>query len=75
MPHGQIASHKTRTGITLTKVLKSELEYLAKQDHRSLNNYMEMILTDHVEQQRRAGKIPEKIEQNDSDNNSNNDNS
>lgn len=67
MPHGQIASHKTRTGITLTKVLKSELEYLAKQDHRSLNNYMEMILTDHVEQQRRAGKIPEKIEQNDSD--------
>ena len=67
MPHGQISSHKTRTGITLTKVLKSELEYLAKQDHRSLNNYMEMVLTDHVEQQRKLGKLPEKIEQNDFD--------
>lgn len=75
MPQGKIAPHKTSTAIRLTKVLKSELEYLAKQDHRSLNNYMETVLTDHVEQQRRAGKIPEKIEQNDSDNNSNNDKS
>lgn len=61
MPHGQISSHKTRTGITLTKVLKSELEYLAKQDHRSLNNYMEMVLTDHVEQQRKEGKLPDQL--------------
>ena len=67
MPQGKIAPHRTSTAIRLTKVLKSELEYLAKQDYRSLNNYMEMVLTDHVEQQRKLGKLPEKIEQDDFD--------
>lgn len=61
MAHGQIASHKTRTGITLTKVMKTELEYLAKQDCRSLNNYMEMVLSNHVEQMRKEGKIPDDL--------------
>lgn len=75
MPQGKIAPHKTSTAIRLTKVLKSELEYLAKQDHRSLNNYMETVLTDHVEQQRRAGKIPKNIEIESIDNSSDSDNS
>ena len=67
MPQGKIAPHRTTTSLRCTKILKAELEYLAKQTNRSLNNYMETVLTDHVEQQRRAGKIPENIEQSDSD--------
>ena len=67
MPQGKIAPHRTTTSLRCTKILKAELEYLAKQTNRSFNNYVETVLTDHVEQQRRAGKIPEKIEQDDSD--------
>ena len=70
-----IAKHNDRIGLTVTKEFKIKLQKLADDDGRNLSNYIVKILTDHVEQQRRAGKIPEKIEQDDSDNNSNNDKS
>ena len=61
MPQGKIAPHRTTTAIRLTKIMKTELEYLAKQDGRSLNNYMERVLSIHVEQMRKEGKIPDNL--------------
>lgn len=62
-----IASDKRRTGIILPITLIDDLQKIAASEGRSFNNLVTRILTDHVEQQRRAGKIPEKIEQSDSD--------
>lgn len=44
-----ISKDNTRTLITLSKELKEKLEQLAKQDSRSLNNYILMIIKSHVE--------------------------
>lgn len=62
-----IASDKRRTGIILPITLIDDLQKIAASEGRSFNNLVTRILTDHVEQQRKAGKIPEKIEQSDSD--------
>ena len=70
-----IASDKRRTGIVLPITLIDDLQKIATSEGRSFNNLVTRILTDHVEQQRKLGKLPEKIEQESSDNNSNNDNS
>lgn len=47
--------------------MKTSLQFLAEKDGRTLSKYAMIVLKTHVEQQRRAGKIPENIEQNDSD--------
>lgn len=47
--------------------MKTSLQFLAEKDGRTLSKYAMIVLKTHVEQQRRAGKIPEKIEQSDSD--------
>ena len=70
-----IASDKRRTGIVLPITLIDDLQKIAASEGRSFNNLVTRVLTDHVEQQRRAGKIPEKIEQESSDNSSDNDKS
>lgn len=44
-----VGEDKVRTNITFPKELKSELEELAKQDGRSLNNLVIKVLTDYVE--------------------------
>ena len=68
-----IASDKRRTGIVLPITLIDDLQKIATSEGRSFNNLVTRILTDHVEQQRKLGKLAEKIEQNDSDvDNSNN---
>lgn len=55
------APNRTTTALRCTKVLKKELEYLAKQTNRSFNNYIETVLSDHVEQMRKEGKIPDDL--------------
>ena len=45
---GSISSENTRTNITISKELKTQLEELAKQDNRSFNNYVITILKEHV---------------------------
>ena len=62
-----IASDKRRTGIVLPITLIDDLQKIATSEGRSFNNLVTRILTDHVEQQRKLGKLPEKIKQNDSD--------
>lgn len=46
---GTISSENTRTNITISKELKSQLEHLAKEDNRSFNNYVITVLKEHVE--------------------------
>lgn len=46
---GNISSENTRTNITISKELKSQLEELAKQDNRSFNNYVITVLKEHVD--------------------------
>lgn len=43
-----ISKNNTRTMITLSKDLKEQLESIAKNDNRSLNNLMVKILSDFV---------------------------
>lgn len=43
-----IADNKIRTGIVIPKDLKSQLETIAKQQNRSLNNLVVTILKDYV---------------------------
>jgi predicted DNA-binding protein len=38
-----------RIGIRITKELKKKLEILAKKEHRSFSNYVELVLINHVE--------------------------
>lgn len=49
MSQGQIAENKVKTTIVLEKQLKSDLENIAKQERRSLNNLMSNILANYVE--------------------------
>ena len=44
------AKNKTVTGIVISKDIKEQLEILAKQDRRSLSNYISIILEDHIKQ-------------------------
>ncbi len=46
---GSISNENTRTNITISKELKSQLEELAKQDNRSFNNYVITVLKEHVD--------------------------
>lgn len=46
---GSISNENTRTNITISKELKTQLEELAKQDNRSFNNYVITVLKEHVE--------------------------
>lgn len=46
---GSISRENTRTNITISKELKSQLEELAKQDNRSFNNYVITVLKEHVD--------------------------
>jgi len=46
---GTISSDNTRTNITISKELKTQLEELAKQDNRSFNNYVITVLKEHVD--------------------------
>ena len=48
MPSGQIAENKVKTTIVMEKELKSILESIAKEEHRSFNNLMVSILHDYV---------------------------
>jgi predicted DNA-binding protein len=43
-----ISKDKTRTGITISKELKKELEILAKEKNRSFNNLLITILEDYI---------------------------
>lgn len=53
MPQGQIAENKAKTTIVLEKELKADLESIAKQERRSLNNLMTNILADYVESKKK----------------------
>lgn len=44
------AKNKTVTGIVISKDIKEQLETLARQDRRSLSNYISIILEDHIKQ-------------------------
>lgn len=48
MPAGVISDKKTKTTIVLEKELKSKLEDIAKNEHRSLNNLMVSILYEYA---------------------------
>jgi predicted DNA-binding protein len=41
-----------RIGIRITKDLKKKLEVLARKEHRSFSNYVELILVKHIEEKR-----------------------
>lgn len=43
-----IAEHKTRTLITLEKIVKEKLEQIAKEENRSFSNLVETILKDYL---------------------------
>lgn len=45
---GKISDLNTRTNITISKVLKKELEEIAKEQNRSFNNLVITILKDYV---------------------------
>lgn len=45
---GKISDLNTRTNITIPKVLKKELEEIAKEQNRSFNNLVITILKDYV---------------------------
>ncbi|REK68029.1 MAG: DNA-binding protein [Cohnella sp.] len=44
-----VSEKNERIVITVTKELKKELEQFAKQDDRSLSNYVHKVLREHVE--------------------------
>ncbi len=45
---GKISDLNTRTNITIPKVLKKQLEEIAKEQNRSFNNLVITILKDYV---------------------------
>lgn len=49
MAQGQVASHNTRTNITIPKDLKAQLEKVAKSENRSFNNLVITILKEHIQ--------------------------
>lgn len=56
---GFLAIAKIQTGIRLLPEMYAKLQALAKQDNRSLNNYVEQILRKYVEDyEREHGEIP-----------------
>ena len=46
---GSISSENTRTNITISKELKSQLEKKKKKDNRSFYNYVITVLKEHVD--------------------------
>ena len=50
MTHGQIAEGKVRVSVVMPKELREQLERLAKQDNRSVNNYIVTLLMSAVQQ-------------------------
>ena len=55
---GSISSENTRTNITISKELKSQLEELAKKDNRSFNNYVITVLKEHVDNLNKQSEMP-----------------
>ena len=55
---GSISSENTRTNITISKELKSQLEELAKKDNRSFNNYLITVLKEHVDNLNKSSEMP-----------------
>lgn len=49
MAQGQISDKNTRTMITISKELKKQLEEIAKEENRSLNNLMVTVLKNYVD--------------------------
>lgn len=49
MAQGQISDKNTRTTITISKELKKQLEEIAKEENRSLNNLMVTVLKNYVD--------------------------
>ena len=48
MPAGKVADTNTRTNITIPKDLKTKLELIATEQHRSFNNLVITILKEFV---------------------------
>lgn len=56
---GFLAVAKIQTGIRLLPVIYGKLQTLAKQDNRSLNNYVEQILRRYLDDyEQEHGEIP-----------------
>lgn len=49
MAQGQISDKNTRTMMTISKELKKQLEEIAKEENRSLNNLMVTVLKNYVD--------------------------
>ena len=49
---GTISDKNTRTALTISKELKNELEQIAKEQNRSLNNLMITVLKNYVDSTR-----------------------
>ena len=49
---GTISDKNTRTALTISKELKKELEQIAKEQNRSLNNLMITVLKNYVDSTR-----------------------
>ena len=43
-----ISTNKTRTMLTLEKEVKKQLEHIAKEQNRSLNNLIETVLKEYL---------------------------
>lgn len=48
MGHGQIANDKTRISLVIPKDLKEDLERIAKEENRTLSNFIVTVLKDAV---------------------------
>lgn len=52
MPAGKILDTKTRIALTIEKDLKKDLEQIALEQNRSLNNLITTILKEYMKQQK-----------------------
>ncbi len=43
-----MSKNKAITGVVISKEIKEQLEHMAKEDRRSLSNYISIILEDYV---------------------------
>lgn len=54
-----MSKNKAITGVVITKEIKEQLEHMAKEDRRSLSNYISIILEDYVKHKNMQDKSPE----------------
>jgi hypothetical protein len=52
-----LSDDKTRYPLSINKKLKSDLETIASNDHRTLNNLIEMVLEGYRDKMKREGKL------------------